>query len=60
MSIVEPDQPLALRAVKRQRIDETMRTFLADLNLSNLEPNPMPRFRIDDEDHAIEFQQRVE
>lgn len=59
VSIVEPNQPLAVRPVQSERIVEAMRFLRRDRHTRHHEPHPMTAARVHDEHLAVEFEKRV-
>jgi len=57
--IVKSDQALTVRPVQRQRIIEAVRLHLARRDPSYDEPDPMPGFRIDDQNLPVQIKQGV-
>ena len=60
MRIVKTDKALTIRPVQRQRIIEPVRLRLCCSDPSNNEPDPMPGFRIDNEDLAVQVKQAIQ
>lgn len=60
MGIVEADKPLAVWAVKRQRIVKPVRLLRCHGNARHVEAHPIPTGWIDDQDLAVEVEQCVE
>ena len=54
MGVVEADQPLAIRAVQRERVVDAMWLLLRHRHLRHDEPNPMAAFWVDDEHLSVE------
>jgi hypothetical protein len=60
MRIVESDQPLAAGTMQRERIAEPVRAFRRDVGTAHHEFNPVAAGLIDEQDLAIQVQERVE
>ena len=59
VSIVEPNQPLAVRPVQSERIVEAMRFLRRDRYTRHHEPHPMTALRVHNEHLAVEFEERI-
>jgi len=59
MGIVEPDEPLAARAVQGERVVDAMRLFRRHAHARHHETDPMSALGIDHEDIPIEIEKRI-
>jgi hypothetical protein len=57
--IVESDQAFPIRSMQRERIFDAVRPRRAHGNAAGYEPDPMPRFRIDDQDLPVQIEQGI-
>jgi hypothetical protein len=60
MGNVEPDQPLAIRPVRRERVVQPMRLLRQHRHWRHHEPNPVAALRVHDEHLPVEVQQHIE
>jgi hypothetical protein len=60
MGVIEPDQPLAVRAVKRQRVIEPVRLLRRDGHPRDDEPDPTATLRVQHENLPVEIKKHIE
>jgi hypothetical protein len=59
MSVVKSNQPVATRAVQRQRVVQPMRPLGGTSDTADREPNPVLALQIDNKYLAVKIQQHV-
>ena len=60
MCVVESDKALVVLTVKRQRVVQTVRTFLSDGHAPDLEFHPVLTFFVEDQNLAVEIEKSVQ
>ena len=60
MSIIESDQPFAVRSVQRQRIIEAVRLLRRHRHPRHDESHPMAAFRVYNKDLPVEVEKHIE
>ena len=60
MRVVEPDQPLALRPVQRERVVDAVRLLRRRRHSRHHEPDPVAALRVHHEDLPVEVEKHIE
>ncbi len=60
MRVVEPDQPLALRPVQRERVVDAVRLLRRDRHSRHHEPDPVAALRVHHENLPVEVEKHIE